>query len=192
MGGVVSRKMFYQSAAGHPGGTDDADRAGSTDRWVVVTPFHVLRLGPAPTVFGIVGPTGLYDDAMQCNNLPPDPQGTSPAGAHIRFLIEGPHGGMIHSTVPPGQINRAMQHKTVSEFWYVLEGHGQLWRRDGNEEQTVDLLPGVTVDIPVGAAFQYRNVGESDLRFICVTMPPWTGDDEAVPAEGTWTSTLDG
>ncbi len=128
---------------------------------------------------------------MQESSLPEEPDATSPAGAYVRRLIEGEHGGMIHSTVPPGQINRAMVHKTVSEFWHVLEGHGQIWRADDFEERVVDLLPGVTIDIPVGTKFQYRNIGTNDLKFLCVTMPPWTGPHEATPVEGTWQSTLD-
>ena len=32
---------------------------------------------------------------------------------------------MIHSTVPPGQVNRATVHATVSEFWHVLSGRGR-------------------------------------------------------------------
>ncbi len=97
---------------------------------------------------------------------------------------------MIHSTVPPGQVNRAIQHQTVDEFWYVLEGHGQIWRKDQTEERIVDLVPGLTIDIPVRTKFQYRNIGTTDLVFICVTMPPWTGSHEAVPVEGTWTPTV--
>lgn len=98
---------------------------------------------------------------------------------------------MIHSTVPPGQINRAVVHKTVSEFWHVLEGHGQIWREDAHEARVVDLLPGVTIDIPVGTKFQYRNVGAEQLKFICMTMPPWAGNEEAIHVDGTWESTLD-
>ncbi len=98
---------------------------------------------------------------------------------------------MIHSTVPPGQINRATVHKTVSEFWHVLEGHGQIWREDDAGERIVDLRPGLTIDIPVGTRFQYRNVGTDDLKFICVTMPPWLGDHEASPVDGPWATTLD-
>ena len=33
---------------------------------------------------------------------------------------------MIHSNAPPGQINRATEHATVSEFWFVLEGEGEI------------------------------------------------------------------
>ena len=35
------------------------------------------------------------------------------------------------------------------------------------------LTPGVSIDIPVGTAFQYRCNGAEALRFLCITMPPW-------------------
>ena len=68
---------------------------------------------------------------MQTRSFPPAPDGRSPAGAQIRYLLAGETGTMIHSTVPPGQVNRATIHSTVSEFWHVVSGHGQIWRRDG-------------------------------------------------------------
>lgn len=124
---------------------------------------------------------------MQTRPFPPAPDGRSPAGAEIRLLIEGETGGMIHSTVPPGQVNRATVHATVSEFWHVLAGEGQIWRRNATGEQTTVLTPGVTIDIPVGTAFQYRCTGPAPLEFLCITMPPWPGEQEATIIEGPWT-----
>ena len=66
-------------------------------------------------------------------------------------LIEGETGNMIHSTVPPGQVNRATIHATVSEFWHVLSGEGQLWRRDGTGEETTVLGRGVSTGPGSGA-----------------------------------------
>jgi mannose-6-phosphate isomerase-like protein (cupin superfamily) len=126
---------------------------------------------------------------MQTTSFPSAPQGRSPAGAEIRFLIDGETGGMIHSTVPPGQVNRATVHATVSEFWHVLSGEGQIWRRDATSAETTALTKGVTIDIPVGTAFQYRCTGDEPLEFICVTMPPWPGDAEATIIDGPWTPT---
>ncbi|MCV6596653.1 MAG: cupin domain-containing protein [Mangrovicoccus sp.] len=122
--------------------------------------------------------------------LPEQPDATSPAGADIRFIMEGAHGNMIHSTVPPGQINRATVHASVSEFWYILEGAGEIWRRDDKEERIPALHPGVAIDIPVGTAFQYRNIGATDLKFICISMPPWQGDHEASHLMGAWRPTV--
>ena len=56
---------------------------------------------------------------MQTRPLPETPDARSPAGAEIRYLMEGTTGNMIHSTVPPGQVNRATVHATVSEFWHA-------------------------------------------------------------------------
>ena len=127
---------------------------------------------------------------MKETTLPPDADAKSPAGADIRFLMDGATVNMIHSTVPPGQINRATIHESVSEFWFVLEGEGEIWRRSGSGEKTTRLLPGVSIDIPLGTAFQYRNVGAEPLKFICVTMPPWPGDHEASHLDGNWEPTV--
>jgi mannose-6-phosphate isomerase-like protein (cupin superfamily) len=126
---------------------------------------------------------------MQTRSLPSVPDARSPAGAEIRYLMEGDTGNMIHATVPPGQVNRATVHATVSEFWHVLSGEGQIWRRDGNGEEITDLRSGVSIDIPVGTAFQYRCTGAEPLRFLCVSMPPWPGDHEATVIDGPWAPT---
>ena len=118
--------------------------------------------------------------------LPRYADARSPAGADIRFLVDGPRGNMIHSTVPPHQINRGTVHSTVSEFWYILEGHGEIWRDDGVGSSVTVLAPGTSIDIPAGTAFQYRNLSDSELKFICIAMPPWPGDSEATYIEGKW------
>jgi len=127
---------------------------------------------------------------MKTTMLPEKSDRKSPAGADIRILMDGKMGGMIHSTVPPLQINRATIHATVSEFWYVLEGHGEIWRDDGIENGITVLVPGISIDIPVGTAFQYRNVSNVELKFICITMPPWPGDSEAAFVDGVWQPTI--
>src|SRR6187455_1301871 len=77
--------------------------------------------------------------------------GRSPLGAYVRFLMHGPHGNMIHSTVPPGMVGRACHFRTIEEYWYVLAGEGEIWRRapDGDESIT-RLTPGMCIDIPLG------------------------------------------
>ncbi|MBP9040250.1 MAG: hypothetical protein KBF64_00595 [Anaerolineaceae bacterium] len=54
------------------------------------------------------------------------PDAKSPAGAQMRYLVDGKTVNMIHSTLPPCQVNRATVHATVSEFWYVPEGYGEI------------------------------------------------------------------
>lgn len=127
---------------------------------------------------------------MKTTHLPEHPDAKSPAGADICFLMDGERGNMIHSTVPPHKVNRATVHATVSEFWYILEGRGEIWRDDGVESFVTELLPGTAIDIPVGTAFQYRNVSDEDLKFICIAMPPWPGDSEATYVNGVWQPTV--
>jgi mannose-6-phosphate isomerase-like protein (cupin superfamily) len=127
---------------------------------------------------------------MKTTMLPEQSDTKSPAGADIRYLMGGKTGDMIHSTVPAHQVNKAVVHATVSEFWYILEGHGEIWRDDGVESGVTALVPGTAIDIPVGTAFQYRNVSDEDLKFICITMPPWPGEAEATYIKGTWQPTI--
>ncbi len=126
---------------------------------------------------------------MKQTVVPNLPDAKSPAGADICFLMDGPTANMIHSTVPPGQVNRATVHETVSEFWYILEGRGEIWRKDETEERVTPLSAGVSIDIPVGTAFQYRSVGAEPLKFICISMPPWPGNEEASHVNGAWEPT---
>lgn len=127
---------------------------------------------------------------MQTRPFPSSADARSPAGAEIRHLIEAETGNMIHSTVPAGQVNRATVHATVSELWHVLSGEGQIWRRDGRSEETTVLSAGVSIDIPVGTAFQYRCTSADPLQFLCISMPRWPGDHEATFVDGPWKPTV--
>ena len=122
---------------------------------------------------------------MQTRAFPVTPDARSPAGAEIRYLMEGETGNMIHSTVPPGQVNRATVHATVSEFWHVLAGEGQIWRRDGTGEETTVLGRGVSIDIPVGTAFQYRCTGVDHMSLVDPRADAWAAVlaavEEALP-----------
>jgi len=127
---------------------------------------------------------------MRETTLSLSPDAVSPAGADIRFIMDGTTGNMIHSTVPPGQTNHATVHATVSEFWYILEGEGEIWRKDTELEKITPLMAGTSIDIPVGTHFQYRNIGDTNLKFICIAMPPWPGNSEASIVQGPWQASL--
>lgn len=93
---------------------------------------------------------------------------------------------MAHFTLPPGRTSRAVAHRSVDELWYVLSGHGQMWRRQASREETVTLEPGTCLSIPAGTHFQFRCVGTAPLAAVAVTMPPWPGEDEAYAVTGAW------
>jgi mannose-6-phosphate isomerase-like protein (cupin superfamily) len=117
----------------------------------------------------------------------------APDGSEIRALVQVPGGSMVHCTLRPGQVTRAVQHRTVEEVWFCLAGTGQLWRREAATitEEIVELHAGVAVSIPLGTAFQFRGVGAQPLELILTTMPPWPGPEEAEPVAGVWPASLD-
>jgi mannose-6-phosphate isomerase-like protein (cupin superfamily) len=111
----------------------------------------------------------------------------APDGSEIRLLVTAHGGSMVHCTVRPGQVTRAVRHQTVEELWYCLSGTGELWRRRaGNTQEIVLLRAGVAVSIPVGITFQFRATGEQPLQVVITTMPPWPGADEALATSGPW------
>jgi mannose-6-phosphate isomerase-like protein (cupin superfamily) len=114
----------------------------------------------------------------------------APDGSEIRLLGQVRGGSMVHCTLRPGQVTRAVRHRTVEEAWFCIGGSGQLWRRstEGGEE-VVDLTPGTAVTIPLGVEFQFRATGDHPLEIVIATMPPWPGEDEAVAGDGPWQPT---
>ena len=115
----------------------------------------------------------------------------APDGCEVRILAVSPRGSMAHFTLLPGQVSRAVAHRTVEELWYFLTGNGRMWRRLGEREEIVPVAPGTSIAIPTGARFQLRNDGDQPLAAVAVTMPPWPGEDEAYPVEGPWPASLD-
>ena len=118
--------------------------------------------------------------------LSADPDAIAPDGSEVRLLCRVAGGSMAHVRLPPGACAKAVVHRTVEELWFVVAGEGEMWRRGEGREEIVALRPGVGLSIPVGTAFQFRAAAQSELAVVGVTMPPWPGDDEAVPAEGPW------
>lgn len=118
--------------------------------------------------------------------LPDDPDVTAPDGSDVRILLGLAGGGMAHFELAPGKTSKAVRHRSVEEIWYVLRGTGQMWRRQGERDEIVDLAPGTCLTIPLGTEFQFRSTGSEPLSAVAVTMPPWPGEDEAVLVEGHW------
>ncbi len=87
-------------------------------------------------------------------------------------------------------IARAVRHRTVAEIWFVLAGHGAMWRSQDGATETVALAPGVCLTIPAGTVFQFRALDDEPLEAVAVTMPPWPGADEAELVPGLWEPTV--
>jgi mannose-6-phosphate isomerase-like protein (cupin superfamily) len=132
--------------------------------------------------------------AFETKHLPAERSAVAPDGSDVRILLGLKGGGMAHFELAPGQISKAVTHRTVEEIWYFIAGRGQMWRKQDALPQPqpdiVDVYPGVCLTIPLGTTFQFRSSGDEPLAAIGVTMPPWPGDDEAVIVEGRWEPTI--
>jgi mannose-6-phosphate isomerase-like protein (cupin superfamily) len=110
----------------------------------------------------------------------------APDGSEIRTLLELAGASMVHCQLPVGTVTQAVKHRSVEELWYVLSGKGEIWRKMGELEETTVLEAGVSISLPLGTTFQFRNIGEEALEMILVTVPPWPGADEAIIQENHW------
>ncbi len=119
------------------------------------------------------------------------PDVTAPDGSEIRLLIDQRHqasaASMVEVTLPAGQVSRPVWHQRVEEVWYVLQGQGEVWRCPPNADPAfyapVSVKPGDSLVVPPRWRFQFSASDAEELRFLCFTVPPWPGDDEAQPAE---------
>ena len=114
---------------------------------------------------------------------------TAPDGSAVRLLAGLAGGGMAQFRLEAGQVAAAVIHRTVEEIWFVTEGRGAIWRRQGEREEVTALQAGLCLTIPVGTAFQFRAADSEGVTIVAVTMPPWPGADEAVPVAGVWVAT---
>ncbi len=111
----------------------------------------------------------------------------APDGSEIRLLHSLPGASVVHCALPVGAVSIPVTHRRVEEVWYFLAGEGQVWRKQGERELVLDVRAGISLTIPLGTQFQFRNTGDIPLEFIIVTTPPWPGEDEAVVLDaGRW------
>jgi mannose-6-phosphate isomerase-like protein (cupin superfamily) len=104
----------------------------------------------------------------------------APDGSIIKELYNFIDVGMAYCEMPANKTSVATEHKTVSERWITIDGEGEIWLKNGNDEQILDLKKGSSILIPVGTKFQFRNVSNKTLKIFILTSPLWPGPDEAI------------
>jgi mannose-6-phosphate isomerase-like protein (cupin superfamily) len=109
----------------------------------------------------------------------PNSDALAPDESEIRFIIDHRHAArqasLVEVTVPAGQVSRPVWHRTVEEIWYILEGHGQVWRcppaQAAGTVDPVPVEPGDALVIPTGWRFQFSAGEDAPLRLLCYTSP---------------------
>jgi mannose-6-phosphate isomerase-like protein (cupin superfamily) len=105
----------------------------------------------------------------------------------VLLFLKG--GSMAHFHLGAGTVAKAVVHRSVEELWFVVAGRGEMWRRQGEREEVIELQPELCVSIPAGTQFQFRASPVEAVSAVAVTMPPWPGPEEAVFVDGPWRST---
>ena len=126
---------------------------------------------------------------FETKRLPVSRDDVAPDGSDVRVLLALERGGLAHFELGPGRTSGAIAHRTVEEIWFVLGGRGEMWRKQGEQEQIIRMEAGVCLTIPVGTQFQFRSFGYEPLTALAVTMPPWPGEEEAYEVLGPWLRT---
>jgi mannose-6-phosphate isomerase-like protein (cupin superfamily) len=129
--------------------------------------------------------------------LPAEFDDVAADGSQVRQLLTLAGCSTVHCTLPPDPATPTRaSHATVNigidEIWYFLDGQGELWRKNDEVSETVPVNPGVTVTIPAGTVFQFRNSGQRPLVFLCITSPPWRRGTNVKVDEYRWPPGLGG
>ena len=103
-------------------------------------------------------------------------------GCTVRWLVGEPEGAptfaMRHFEVAPGGFTPKHSHPYEHEV-FVLQGHGVVL--EGDHEHT--LQPGVVVFVQPDEIHQFRNTGDTPLKFLCLIPNSATGKTVTVVPE---------
>jgi mannose-6-phosphate isomerase-like protein (cupin superfamily) len=110
----------------------------------------------------------------------------SPSGTtEIRSLPNLPRGEIVHARTHPNQVSEPAILEGITEFFFILDGHAELWRVDGSLEEVTELLPGRCIMMPPGTPFQYTT-GRHQLEFLVITAPRWEREKWRQANYGRW------
>ena len=82
---------------------------------------------------------------------------------------------LAHAMLKTGETSYRHKLKT-SEIYYILEGEGLMHI----DNESARVLPGRVVYIPPDAVQYIKNIGQTDLKFLCIVDPAWRKEDEEI------------
>ena len=118
--------------------------------------------------------------------LPRDWDDDAPDGSGVRVLCRLDGASTAHFELGPHQVSRPSCTGRSRRSGTSSSGRGKMWREFAGRATETELRPGLSLTLPVGTRFQFRNTGAEALTVLGVTVPPWPGEGEAVPVAGPW------
>jgi mannose-6-phosphate isomerase-like protein (cupin superfamily) len=113
---------------------------------------------------------------MIVQNLASQSPFTTKDGSTIRSILDRTNApvekqSLAEACVPTGGATQRHYHKLSEEFYFILEGRGEM----EIDEETRDVGPGDAILIPAGA---WHTIKAADtLRFLCCCAPPYAHED---------------
>src|SRR4051812_31832745 len=95
---------------------------------------------------------------------------------NYQVLDEGATYKVKRIVVHPGKRLSLQSHTQRAEHWVIVAGSARATRDD----ETIDLAPRETIDIPTGAVHRLENVGADPLVMIEVQHGDYLGEDDIV------------
>jgi len=93
-----------------------------------------------------------------------------PAKANLQIRYS-----LAHAKVMPGQVTKPHKLK-ASEVYYILEGYGLMHI----DEESFKVTSNCAIYIPPKSTQYIENIGNTNLKFLCIVDPAWRKEDEQI------------
>jgi mannose-6-phosphate isomerase-like protein (cupin superfamily) len=108
-------------------------------------------------------------------------QFTTRDGSKIREIM-APRNSIIErqslaeAVIPLGGETQEHYHATSEEIYFIFSGIGEMQFLD----ETARVEPGDAIALPPGTRHKIRNIGNNDLVFLCICVPPYEHEDTVI------------
>jgi len=85
--------------------------------------------------------------------------------------------GLASGLLPKGRTANQHHHDISEEVYYVLSGDGIIYLKTSEHESEHEIGPGSVIHIPKSVVHGLENVGDKELRVLCVSDPPYSDGD---------------
>lgn len=81
---------------------------------------------------------------------------------------------IAHAILKPDESSLPHRMKASVEIYFILEGKGLMHI----ENESKEVAPNQAIYIPPSSVQWIENIGDGDLKFLCMVNPPWNAGDE--------------